>query len=109
MSGFGTASAELHRTRRGAMNRFFSKASTASRANVVQNKLDKLCQKLEACHASGEIVSLDAAFICLTMDIITELAYGTCFDFLGMVLLHGALDLTDSAQTCPALIERGRR
>lgn len=83
MSTFGTADRRVHRQRRGALNRFFSKASIASRIEVVQNKILRLCEILEQSHREEKVVQLDAAFISLTMDIIAQFAYGISYDYLG--------------------------
>lgn len=83
LASFGTWSHDLHRTRRGAMNRFFSKASIASRLDVIQVQVLKLCDRLAAFSDSKEPVQLDAGFICLTLDVIAQFCYGISYRYLG--------------------------
>ena len=83
LAAHGTVNSAHHRIRRGALNKFFSKASIASRTDIIQDKISVLCDKLEQAHHTGEIVQLDAGFICLTVDIITEYAFGRSYGFLG--------------------------
>lgn len=82
-SMFSAASSELHRRRRGGVNPFFSKASIASRQAIVHAKISKLCRIFEHYHATGEVVQMDAAYVCLTVDIISLLVYGESYDYLG--------------------------
>lgn len=83
-SSFGTCDSNHHRLRRGAINKFFSKASIASRIPIIRKKILKLCDRLEQYNESGEVVHLDAAFICLTVDIISQFAFGVSYNYLGM-------------------------
>ena len=83
MAGFATWDHDLHRQRRGAINPFFSKSSIASRAPVIRDNVLKLCERLKPAAESGEVVQMDAALICLTMDIIAELCYGVSYNYLG--------------------------
>ncbi|KAL9056961.1 MAG: hypothetical protein Q9162_002627 [Coniocarpon cinnabarinum] len=82
LSAFTTWDRDLHRQRRGAINPFFSKTSIASRAPLIKEKVLKLCDKLKAAAGSNEVVQMDAALICLTMDIIAELCYGISYNYL---------------------------
>ena len=81
-SSFATASHDLHRTRRAALNPFFSKRQIANNEAQIQEKVDHLCQRLEECMANGQVVRLDAAYMALTMDIITEFAFGKPYNYL---------------------------
>ena len=82
-SAFGTASHDVHRQRRGALSAFFSKAAVTAREEATRSKILKLCDRLKESHKSGEIVKLDAGLMCLSVDIITELAYGVSYNYLG--------------------------
>lgn len=50
---------------------------------MVEEKISKLCQKLEEYHKEGEVVHLDAGFICLTVDVISQMAFGRSWNYLG--------------------------
>ena len=88
LAGFGTHAHGLHRQRRGAINRFFSKASIASRVPVIREKVLKLCERLTPYAESKEVVYIDAGFICLTLDVIAEFCYGVNYNYLGAYSFH---------------------
>lgn len=81
-STFATGPAELHRLRRSAMNPFFSKASISSRFPVVQQTVRRLCERLEGCTQTGQVVLAKPPFIALTIDVITLFAFGKSYDTL---------------------------
>ena len=81
-----TWSHNLHRLRRGAINRFFSKASIASRAPTIEVQVNKLCDHLKIYHQNGQVVHMDAGLICLTVDVITQFCYGICYNYLGKTI-----------------------
>lgn len=49
---------------------------------VIQGKVDKLCQRLGGVLKSGEVVRADAAFVALTMDVISRYAFARDDDYL---------------------------
>jgi len=81
-SAFATASHNLHRLRRSALNPFFSKRAIANNEAQVKDKIEHLCRRLRECMENGEVVRTDAAFMALTMDIITEFAFGDSYNYL---------------------------
>jgi cytochrome P450 len=81
-SVFGTPGHDLHRLRRGALNRFFSKASVTKLEPIIHSKIEKLVAQLLGHVGSGEPVVLNMAFSCLTTDIVTEYAFAKSYDFL---------------------------
>jgi cytochrome P450 len=81
-SAFSTVEHDLHRVRRGALNPFFAKRSVVRLEPRIQEKVDTLCRRLTELSSSKEVVRLDVAFMALTMDIITEYAYGQSYDYL---------------------------
>ena len=85
-SGFGTVGHDLHRIRRAAINPFFSKQKVAALQPVIQQLVDKLCNKFEKCKGTGEVIPMECAFDAFTMDVITEYALDTSF-----VCIFGAL------------------
>jgi cytochrome P450 len=81
-SSFATASHSLHQLRRSALNPFFSKRSVNQTEPLIKAKVERLCRRFEAVLESGEVVRLDAAYMALTMDIITHYAFGESYDYL---------------------------
>lgn len=66
----------LHRLRRAPLNPFFSKKSITDKEPQIRDKVEHLCRRLAAAAATGAVVRLDVAFTALTMDIITDFAFG---------------------------------
>ncbi|KAF4544715.1 Cytochrome p450 [Lasiodiplodia theobromae] len=78
----GTASHELHRVRRAALNPFFSRRSVVRLEPVIQLHIDKLRARLERSADSGEPVNLTDAFTALSADVIGDFAFGKRYGFL---------------------------
>ncbi|KAL9074394.1 MAG: hypothetical protein Q9157_004421 [Trypethelium eluteriae] len=81
-STFATVSHELHRKRRNALNPFFSKRSVTELQPIIKQEIEKLCGQLSKCAENDEIIKIDAAFIALTMDVISGYSYGKAFGCL---------------------------
>lgn len=81
---FGTVGHAMHRSRRGAISNFFSKASVRRLQPVIQALVNKLCDKLQKKSESGEIVNMVHAYSALTQDVITEYCYSDCRNVLDM-------------------------
>ncbi|KAK8108717.1 Cytochrome P450 monooxygenase sdnE [Apiospora sp. TS-2023a] len=75
-SGFATVDHHLHRLRRAPLNPFFSKKSITDKEPQIRDKVEHLCRRFAAAAGTGEVVRLDVAFTALTMDIITDFAFG---------------------------------
>ena len=73
---------EHHRPRREALNLYFSKGRVLRLENRIQQKVERLCARLVEYRASGQPVNLTAAYLSLTMDIITSYCFGSCSDML---------------------------
>lgn len=82
MAAVGTASHELHRVRRAALNPFFSKRSVARLEPVIQANVDKLRTRLEGFASTGDPVNLVDAFTALSADVIGSFAFGQSYGFL---------------------------
>ena len=82
VAGFGTVDHDLHRLRRGAIDRFFSKQKVAVLQPVIQRLADKLCMKLEKMRGTDEFVPIECAFDAFTMDVITEYSLDKSFGYL---------------------------
>lgn len=82
-SVFGTPGHDLHRLRRGALNRFFSKASVTRLEPIIHRAVEKLIAQLRLHTGTGSPVSIAMAFSCMTTDVVTEYAFLKSYDFLG--------------------------
>ncbi|GME40911.1 Cytochrome P450 [Neofusicoccum parvum] len=78
----GTASHELHRLRRQALNPFFSRRSVAQLEPVIQANVDKLRARLEGFADTGVPVNVTDAFTALSADVIGSFAFGRSYGFL---------------------------
>ncbi|KAK0382338.1 trichodiene oxygenase [Colletotrichum limetticola] len=80
---FGTIDHDLHRRRRAAVGKFFSRQQMLKLEPQVHASAQKLCDKLLSCAgADGEVVPLQDAYSCFTTDVITEYCFGESFGFL---------------------------
>ncbi|TGO82834.1 hypothetical protein BPOR_0748g00020 [Botrytis porri] len=75
-SMIGTVSHNHHRLRRGAMNRYFSKASVFRLEPMIQKYVDSLVRRLCSYKDTKKPVNLSWAFSCFTFDVISEYALG---------------------------------
>jgi len=66
---FGTVSHDLHRLRRGALNRFFSKQAITGVEPLIRELIEKLCARFERFQA----------YAALTTDIITRYSFNTSY------------------------------
>jgi len=71
-----TADHDLHRTRRAAMSKMFSKESVRRLEPIMRMNLDKLLVRLREFQDSGKEISLLPMFGAFTNDVISEYAYG---------------------------------
>ncbi|OCK93440.1 cytochrome P450 [Cenococcum geophilum 1.58] len=71
----------IHRLRRTALNRYFSKQAVAKFEPFVRNTAQKLCDALDD-YAGKEPVVLSTAFSSFATDIVTEYAFARCYHFL---------------------------
>lgn len=79
----GTASADLHRARRGAMAKFFSAANVAKLEPKVLARVQKLCDRIEEHRKEGKVIDISNAYRCLATDVISDYAAPHTRDFLG--------------------------
>ncbi|KAK7515740.1 putative cytochrome P450 [Phyllosticta citriasiana] len=75
-SAFGTVPHDLHRVRRGALNRFFSKGSVAKLEPTIVHLLNKFCARLEENAGTGQPIVFDSAISCFTTDVVSLYAFG---------------------------------
>ncbi|KAI0139140.1 putative cytochrome P450 [Hypoxylon sp. NC0597] len=81
-SVFGTVHHNLHRLRRSAINRFFSRASVSKLEPMIHDKIDLLCQQLQTHLGDKNPVQLNMAFSCFTTDVVASYAFAKSYDFL---------------------------
>ncbi|OTA89496.1 hypothetical protein M434DRAFT_79252 [Hypoxylon sp. CO27-5] len=81
-SVFGTVHHNLHRLRRSAINRFFSRASVSKLEPMIHDKVDLLCKQLQTHLGDENPVQLNMAFSCFTTDVVATYAFAKSYDFL---------------------------
>ncbi|KAI1095546.1 putative cytochrome P450 [Rostrohypoxylon terebratum] len=80
---FGTLDHDLHRLRRKALNRFFSKASISKLEPVIHEKVELLGQQLCTYLKDKGPVNITHGFSCLTGDVIMAYCFARNENFLG--------------------------
>ncbi|KAI4101078.1 MAG: hypothetical protein LQ339_005201 [Xanthoria mediterranea] len=81
---FSTISHELHRTRRGAVAPFFSKALVQQLQPSVDIMIQKLVDRLEKLKGTGTVINMIDMYPCLTSDIICQYAFASPYGYLDM-------------------------
>ena len=77
-----TVAHDLHRTRRAALNPFFSKSSIRRLDPVIQRTLENLLRRFSACAKTGEIMRMKIVYNATTSDIISDYTFGASSDYL---------------------------
>ncbi|KAF2834919.1 cytochrome P450 [Patellaria atrata CBS 101060] len=81
-SAFGTTNHDVHKMRRGAMDRFFSPGMLRKFSPVlIEDKVETLCRRLKEEGEKGP-VRFKLACSCYTTDVISDYATGHSFDYL---------------------------
>jgi cytochrome P450 len=86
-SSVGTASNEVHKIKRGAMNPIFSRQRVLDVESIVQDKVAKVISRLENSISNTRVgdeagVDLHHAFRAVSVDVASEFSFGRCYDFL---------------------------
>ena len=81
-AGGMTIEHEVHRKRRGALNPFFSKASIQANVPIIQEKLAVMVDRLDKIAGSREVLDLEAVYLALTTDVLTQCSYGWTYDYI---------------------------
>lgn len=81
-AGGMTIEHEVHRKRRGALNPFFSKASIQASVPIIQEKLAVMINRLDKVAGSREVLDLEAVYLALTTDVLTQCSYGWTYDYI---------------------------
>ena len=77
-----TVDHKLHRLRKDALSPFFSKPSVKKRESKIQAKVDQLCSRIQSFEGTSQPVNLTAAYLAMSMDVITEYAFGETYGLL---------------------------
>ena len=80
---FGSVHNEDHRRRRAALNPFFSRKKVLELEDIVHDKADKLCRILQNNKDADKPTNIDAAFRAISVDVVTDYAFGESWDQLG--------------------------
>ncbi|MCJ1357751.1 MAG: hypothetical protein MMC33_007747 [Icmadophila ericetorum] len=81
-SAFGTPSNELHRVRRAALQPLFTRKQVLDLEDVVQSKVGLLLQRIDEDLKQGKPVDLHHGFRAISVDVVTDYAFGKCYDLL---------------------------
>lgn len=83
-----TLNHDLHRVRRGAMSKIFSKESVRRLEPIMTELIQKLCGRLKGFQETGEPINLLPIFGAFTNDLISEYTYGVRWDWLHAPLFN---------------------
>jgi hypothetical protein len=72
ISSFGTIDADLHRLRRGPINKHFTPSSIIKMEPLIKDSTALLCRRLEEHRQAKKAVNIGMAFRCLVTDIVSE-------------------------------------
>ena len=90
----------LHRLRRQPLNQFFSKRQVLLLWPLIVEKCEKLCQKIDETYTdTGKFLELSRAYSCFSIDVITEYAFGRCYNDLNNPDLDSPMRNVIHAQT----------
>ncbi|KAK8001027.1 hypothetical protein PG991_013249 [Apiospora marii] len=81
-SVFSTTDHDLHRLRRAALSKFFSRAQISWLEAEIQVLVQRLCDKLLQESGKGEPIEVTTAYSCFTSDAISDYCFGQSFGFL---------------------------
>ena len=79
---FATGDHHLHRNRRSALSSFFSKASISKLEPLVQERVQRLCDKFLQEAGRDKPLDLAIAYSCFTTDVIIAYCFGQTEGFL---------------------------
>ncbi|KAJ2996575.1 hypothetical protein NUW58_g937 [Xylaria curta] len=83
LSGFATAEHHVHRTRRAAINPFFSKRTIARHSPNIQNLMDQLCERVKSEFAQdGSVLNLSNMWGAFTGDIVVGYCLEKPYNFI---------------------------
>ena len=81
-SSFATVKHHTHRKRRAALNPFFSKRKIASHSHAIQQRMNRLCERLKEQYLdTDQVLKLDDMWGCWTSDIIVDYCFERDYHF----------------------------
>ena len=89
----GTVSPELHRLRRHAMAKFFSRANVSRLEPKVLTVVERLCGRIEEHRQANKVIDISNAFRCFATDVITDYAVPHTRDFVSTPDFSAAFNL----------------
>lgn len=92
-STVGTVSSELHRVRRHAMARFFSKANVSKLESKVLIVVERLCNRIEQHRQENKVIDISNAFRCFATDVVTDYTAPHTRDFVSTPDFSAAFNL----------------
>jgi len=81
-STFSCGPIDIHRIRRGMLEPFFSRRNVMNLEYIVQERAQKLSNLIKARFAKCEAVDLHHTFRSISVDVITEYAFGSCYNLM---------------------------
>ena len=81
-STFVSSTAEVHRPRRAKLDPFFSRRMVLNMENLVQSRAQKLCDIISSKFSKGQAVDLYHAFRSISVDVISDYAFGESYELL---------------------------
>ncbi len=81
-STFGTPTNEVHKIKRGALNPMFSRQKVLELEDIVQDKAEKVCARMQDGVDQDQPVDLHHAFRAVSVDVISDFAFDKCYNFL---------------------------
>jgi cytochrome P450 len=81
-STFSTGPNNVHRVRRGRLDPFFSRRTVLQLEHIVEARAEKLTRLLSSKFANNEAVDLHHAFRAISVDVITDYAFGESYHIL---------------------------
>ena len=79
---FPTIEAEVHRQRSGALKPFFSASAISKIEPLIGDVVNRLTDRMAVCAKEGKAIPLFYAYRCMTVDIISEYAFGSQFGLI---------------------------
>ena len=80
---FSTVQHELHRSRRMALNPYFSKKSISNFSWFIQHRMDQLCNRLlRECKGTGDVITLNDAWGAVAADVIINYCFESDYNFV---------------------------
>ena len=104
-----TLNHDVHRARRGAMSKIFSKEFIRRLEPIMTEMIEKLCGRLKGFQETGEPINLLPMFGAFTNDLISEYTYGLSLDWLDAPLFNQPFfDMVTCRQVSPCVVRGGR-